>query len=351
MGQRLYQLRQELISWSVLIVLALVSVVRVELTRPHHFSERSNLTQESFFPNSRPVKKPFISVPEVFLAWRLRFCNLNSKSDTLGLVRGIFLGDDSQVPDHVRAVFLDAGLAHLLAASGYNCWIVAQLFGLIALGALHLFGFRLRSLWYLRMRHLTLPLSRISGAWLFWLWSDQCAPITRSVVIISTKLVFDLLDLRASFVRLLFAQYLCSLIAMPTLFYSASFELTFGCLFGILLLPKALERFRPTRFPRFIWQYLTTSLGAVLGAMPTTWIVFNEINFMSIATNWFAVPPVSFLLMPLSLVQMMLLMPGIHELQICNWLNLNLAHLLGWVAQILFCGLRTWLAVFPSLRF
>lgn len=338
-----------------LIALAAVSILSLELGRraaPAGWHPRAGSGPPKTFFATPPVPRtPAVRVPEFFRDWRARYLEANRAADRLGLVRGIFLGDDSSVPSEVRELFRNAGLSHLLAASGYNCWIVAVVLELmiatVIFFAIPLFPGKLA----LRTRKFSGPLSRLFGAWLFWLWTDQCPPITRTVLMISLKFLLDLVGFAAPFGRLLLVQYLISLAAMPSLWRSASFQLTFGCLFGLILLPPLMRPFRPLRVPEFLWTYFWTGTGAVLGTIPTTWIVFGEINFTSLLTNWFAVPPVSFVIMPLGLVQMLLLVPGAQGVPGL----MGLADLLGSVnaacAAFLHGTLVAWMGVVPSLRY
>jgi predicted membrane metal-binding protein len=339
----------------VLAALATVSILGAELGRratPSGWHPRVGAgPRKSFFNTPAPPRPPAVEVPPFFRRWRARYLESNASPDQLGLVRGIFLGDDSCIPNEVRELFRNAGLAHLLAASGYNCWIVALMLELVIAAALY-FCIPFFPGWLaLRARKSAGPLSRLAGAWLFWLWTDQCPPITRSVLMISGKFLLELAGFAAPFSRLLLVQYLVSLTVMPTLWRNASFQLTFGCLFGIVLLPPLLRPFRPLRVPEFLWNYFWTGMGAVLGTIPTTWIVFGEINFTSLLTNWFAVPPVSFVIMPLGLAQMLLLVPGTEGLPPLGWLAGVLGTANAASAALLHKALVAWMSLVPSLRF
>lgn len=301
MVEFLYWLRKE----KALLVLALIATVSVsasEYFRPKRAWR--GYSSKAYSP------KPVIELPLFFQDWRQQFLKINEPIDRSGLHRGIFLGDDSSISRANRDLFRDAGLSHLLSASGYNCWIVAASFGLSSQVLLALVASRLNGLSYLRLRRLIMPLSSLVGAWLFWSWSNQSPPITRSAALISLKFLLDAFTFRAPFGRLVFIQYLASLALSPGLFRSASFQLTYGCLFGIYYFPKLISGTRPkSAWAAAIWGYLASTFGACLGALPVTWLKFDEINFNGLTTNWFAVPLVSFFIMPLGLIQMFLCLP------------------------------------------
>jgi predicted membrane metal-binding protein len=172
---------------------------------------------------------------------------------------------------------------------------------------------------------------------------------------ISLAFLLDFMGYGAPFGRLLLVQYLVSLILLPRLWHSASFQLTFGCLFGILIFPRMVERFKP-KFGSWIdaaWNYFTVSLGACLGTIPTTWIVFGEINFTSLATNWFAVPPVSFIIMPLGLAQILMLAPHLPagDSAAVTAMVHALAKVSALTTIVLKKTLVYWLRLIPPLRY
>ncbi len=328
----------------VLICLALISVTLQNSSRKHwqksHIQSPENLQDaNSTRPNVYIKKTHLILNIPFFQNWRKEFEARLSPYDKLGLVRGFFLGSDENIPGAVQKTFKDAGLYHLLSASGFNCFVVALFLGSAAqLIFYFLMGFFPAPL-ALEIKKWLFPTAQLLGAWLFWLWSNQSPPITRAAILISLKQVLELLKIRTSFLRVLFIQYLFSLIFFPKLWSSASFQLSFGCLFGILVFQKL---FRNSLF----WNYIAVNCGACLGALPTTWIFFQEINFNSVLTNWFAIPVVSFLIMPLSLIEMFLLpLPGLSL--VCNVLSpLN-----AFIANILYKCLEIYCAFMPSLRY
>lgn len=231
-------------------------------------------------------------------------------------MRGIFLGEDEFIPETIRRSFKEAGLYHLLAASGFNCWIVAVGFAWLARLWLAVLWFRLPSCFALTARRYTAPFASFLGAWCFFFWSDQSPPIQRAAVMVTTKCVLQAMGIRASFPRLLFVHYLGFLLFFPRLWSNASFQLTFGCLFGMIAVQVFTEPWRermgataahPVR--RFFFESCRANFGACLGALPATWLVFGEVNFTSLITNFVAIPLTSACLMPAALAAMLALVP------------------------------------------
>lgn len=296
-----------------LIVLALAAFVVVllsEYRRKPMTWQKSGEGHRIVNHGERPLPFP---VPDYFRRWRASFVSVNRPYDQLGLVRGIFLGDSSAVEPQTRDLFSEAGLSHLLSANGLKCWIIAMTFKLTLALTLHLFSYHLPAWLAVRARRLLTPLSRLCGTWLFWLWTNQTPAITRAVLLVTTKYTLDAFELRVSFARLLVVQFLCSLVVAPELWHSPGFQLTYGCLAGIIWFPRILKRWRPLRggIVTAIWDYFSISMGAILGGLPCSILMFDEINFMSLTTNWFMMPLITFAIMPLGLAQMALLTPGL----------------------------------------
>ncbi len=153
------------------------------------------------------------------------------------------------------------------------------------------------------------------GAWLFFFWTNRSPPVTRAVVMISARNTFRYLQWPVRFTRLLIVQYFLSLCIEPKLFSSASFQLTFACLTGIVaseVIKKNLIQYlksinprRTSRAKEACISYLLTNFGICLCVAPITWIFFAEINFTSLLTNWFVGPPVAMIIMPLGLTTML----------------------------------------------
>ncbi len=335
----------------ILALAAAVAVVRSECNRRAMPWRNAGGVKGHAGLAERPLPFP---VPEYFRRWRAAFIEINRPQDRHGLVRGIFLGESSAVDAPTRELFLDAGLSHLLSANGLKCWIVALTFKLGLALLLHLSAPNLPAALVLRSRRGLGPLARFCGTWLFWLWSSQTPAITRVAVLFTTKIVLDALELRVAFFRLLVVQYLCSLALAPALWHSAGFQLTYGCLTGILWFPRLVRRWRPQQggLRTALWDYFAVSTGAVVGGLPCSLLIFDEINFMSLTTNWFAVPLVSFVIMPLGLTQMLLLAPGLG-LENFAWSRTAIDALgaaAAAAASMERTGLSTWLKYIPALR-
>ena len=299
-------LRQRLrLDWGMSLI-ALASVLRV-----------AGFLAQNHWPRWR------FPMPSLLAQWRKRFLSVNEATDELGLVRGMFLGEASALPNPVLAAFREGGLAHLVAASGFNCLIVGMLVRMACMPLLRRVP--------IKNPALAERICETAGALLFWCWTDQSPPITRAATIALARLSLAILGIPTPLSRLLTLQYLLSLAMAPYLWRSVSFQLSFACLFGVLAGAKIARRWQDGPRPSPLLMYAFTNIGACIAVSPITWIFFGEINFTGLITNWIAVPPVTTVIMPLAMIQMALLaLPGP--------LSLQAAHLLG-ALNGSFCGL------------
>lgn len=301
-------------------------------------------------------QKRIIWGPTFFRQWRNEYLKRSQATDLSGLSRGIFLGEDRYISQTDKELFGEAGLTHLLAASGFNCWIVAMLFSGVFQLLFVMIGSPLElclgSVRLLRLRTYSSSVSWILGAWIFWFWSDQSPPITRSVSLITANFIFSIFRFSFPFPRVLLLQYCFFLIIWPKLWGNPSFQLTFGCLFGIIALPKVLKPFQPSHLAlKKLWNYAAVSLGASLGTIPTTWIYFSEVNFNNLFTNWFSGAIVSALIMPIALAQMILVFPLWSDFSLGGVVFEVLGRVNQLAAELLLMSVRFTVALFPSLRY
>lgn len=352
MDQNLYRtlfwLRQE----KALLVLAALALLAVEahrlVVRPRQASFGAHAGR------STTIRTPLPEVPPFFRQWRQRFLAENQSTDSLGLVNAVFLGESARLTSATRESFVNAGLAHLLTTNGLKAWVVAVAFGIFGNIWLSFCSTFFNGLQNLRLRKWLRPGLKILAVWLYWLWSDQSVAITRSALMVSEVLVLEALEVGVPFWRLLLMQFLISLIVLPRLCESLSFQLTYGCIFGILLLPRLVWRFRPLGGPLAgVWDYFWTSTGAVVGMLPSAWCAFGEVNFTSILTNWLFVPGVCFFILPLELLQMLAAVPLPRSIGL-NTTFAAAAHCLAlwnaWCAFALGRTLTLCLQLIPQLR-
>src|SRR5690606_18242769 len=135
---------------TVLIFLALVSACVSLNYQTRSFRTKPNV--ERSLRNLHAANQKKTIVPKVFLKWRRQFLLKIRHYDSRGLVRGVFLGEDTFIEDSTKDIFRRTGLYHLLAASGFNCWVVSFYLTLLSGVLLFFAGVNLRTRWYLSLK-------------------------------------------------------------------------------------------------------------------------------------------------------------------------------------------------------
>ncbi|MGE4232681.1 MAG: ComEC/Rec2 family competence protein [Bacteriovoracia bacterium] len=279
----------------LLICLTIFRIVLFEISRPA--KRTSYLNHKLFLSNS---SKAAYWSPSFFENWKKRF-HTNTDLDPTGLVRGIFLGDESKIPDEIGHVFYKTGLVHILSAGGSNCALVSQsVFVLLSILLFFLQRVYMKILIFRKNLYMT---SSMVGTTVFFLLSNQSPPILRAAIFIFSLNLLSTLNLYVSSVRVLFIQYTLSLCIHPKFISNVSFQLSFFCLFGVILFPKVVRKH--ISLPScFLIENILSSIGACLGAFPWTFFFFGEVTFWSVFTNIIATPIIHFGIMPCGLFSM-----------------------------------------------
>ncbi len=214
-------------------------------------------------------------------------------ADLAALFSGLVLGDDAREPAAMVEQFRTAGLSHLTAVSGQN---VAFVLAVAAVGLRRLRRWwRLAATlalicWFVVLTRLEPSVVR-AGAMAAWsatafAWGREMSPI-RSLA--NAVLVLVIVD--------------------PLLVWSVAFWLSVGATMGVCVVgPWLQERFTG---PGWLTAPLAVTLGAQIGVLIPSWLVFHRMSAVGPLANLLAVPVGGFVMLygiPAGLVAAML--PG-----------------------------------------
>ena len=198
---------------------------------------------------------------------------------TLGaLAQGMVLGADDRVPDTVRDDFRDAGLAHVLAASGQNVMLlVALAIPLLAAAGL---SHRARIPALIALIALYVPLAGAGP-------SIQRAGVMGTAVLLAT-----LLSRPASRWYALFVAACVTLALEPRVWQEPGWQLSFAAVAGILLLAPGIGR-RLGALPRAIAGAIALTVAATVATAPLIAHHFGTVSLASLPANVVALPLVA----------------------------------------------------------
>src|SRR5574344_15764 len=201
------------------------------------------------------------------------------KSPNLEILGGVVFGDDAVTPPtYIKNAFANAGILHILAASGMN---VAIIYGV----------------WFWILRKLKSPykLTVISGICVVILYSLMTglgASVARAMLMLIFILIGKLFDRDAHSISLLSFVGLLMLIYNPADINNVSFQLSFLATFGLLTTAPALF-IRWKKLPTFFSGLVIIPFVAQIWVAPVQMFYFNTFSLYSILVNILITPFVS----------------------------------------------------------
>ncbi len=191
----------------------------------------------------------------------------------LALARGFVLGDEGGLTESQRRAMRRAGLAHLLAVSGFNVTVVAALAGA-------LFGFGGR------VGRLAAPLLAV----LAYLAAVGPEPSLLRAAVMATAGVAVLALRRAGSALQALALAAAALVAYsPEVLADPGFRLSFGATAGLIVLTSRWQK-RFARLPTAVGTGIAATLAAQVGALPWSVASFAQFSPVSPLLNLLAAP-------------------------------------------------------------
>jgi len=228
----------------------------------------------------------------------------NLKSPNLEIMGGIVFGNDAiNPPDEIKNSFINAGLFHLLAASGLNVGLIFAIWSWLG--------------WTLRLPR---KLNIIIGMLFIVLYCAMAGfgtPVVRAAIMFECVLGAKLFKKSPDTMSMLFFAGLLMLLYDPKLIFNVSFQLSYLVTFGIALcvtplielasggitkyehdddatlLEKLIIKFK--NFPLWLLGAIIVPLVAQLWVMPLQAYYFNTFTPYSVFANVLALPFVSIL--------------------------------------------------------
>ena len=193
-------------------------------------------------------------------------------ADHAALFTGLVIGDDAREPPEMINAFRSSGLSHLTAVSGQNVvFILAAASPLLR---------RLRPWWRWGA---TLGLI----GWFMALTRFEPSVLRAGVMAMLASSSF-LLGRPQSVVRLLAWAIAILVLVDPMLVWSVGFWLSTGATAGVCVVaPPLAERLSG---PAWFRVPLAVTLGAQLGVLLPSWLVFHRLPLVSVPANLLAVP-------------------------------------------------------------
>ncbi len=234
---------------------------------------------------------------------------LSHLSEPYGAIASALVtGDRSYIPHKLRQSFADAGLAHVLAISGLHLSLVA--------GLVFLLLRRLMCLWpafsmAFSPKKVAACLAVIASMF-YMAVANFGIPVQRSFIMITLAMLAVCLDRTAFSMRSLALAAFVVLMFSPTSLLSASFQLSFAAVLGLLVFyESAWHGLQEKVFhsssnflglKKILWGVFgifMTTLIASCATTPFSMAFFQRFTAQAILGNLLAIPLIGFAVMPL----------------------------------------------------
>jgi competence protein ComEC len=220
-----------------------------------------------------PVQAPWIKALQHNLAENMSY-GLPEVSSAL--LRGIMLGEKTEISREIKDMFSDTGVMHILAVSGLNVGMVAVIFYFI-----------LTVLFRLKKKQASFILIFILV--IFAQVTGSQASVNRAVVMAIIGLIAVILERDRDMLNSICLAALLLLLYDPHGLFNVGFQLSFAATLGIILFtPKLMVMMKP--LGKIISGSLAVTLGAQAAVTPLIIYYFHKFSIVSPLANLAVVP-------------------------------------------------------------
>jgi competence protein ComEC len=210
-----------------------------------------------------------------------------------GVLTALAIGDQSGISQADWQVFTRTGVNHLMSISGLH---ITMLAGLVFALVYWLWRRSMRlTLWFPARK--AAALAGLCAALFYTLVSGYEVPAQRTLYMVATMTVMMLLSRNISPSQLLAAALMVVLLADPWAVLSPGFWLSFGAVALIFYVTA-------NRLHKLHWlhEYGKVQWAMMIGLIPPLLALFQQLSLVAPVANAFAIPLVSFVVVPLTLL-------------------------------------------------
>lgn len=249
------------------------------------------------------------------------------------------IGDQASVDQSDWDVFNRTGITHLVSISGSHITMIAALGGTAVLWGWRRLRFRGKAPAERMPAQIAAALAALLIAWLYCLLAGWGVPARRTFLMLSVIAVAHMLRLPLNVSRLLSLVAFAVVVLDPWALLASGFWLSFGAVYVLMASPGWWGRAfgqpgqtRLRRMGRFLDSASRLQLAITVGLMPLLALVFHQVSLASPLANSYAIPVISLIVTPLSLLlAAVAFIPGL------DWLASAIAWLghssLYWIMQ------------------
>ncbi len=205
-------------------------------------------------------------------------------------LKGLLIGERSNIPKQVKENFVNAGVAHIIAVSGLNvAYVIIIIWGLLL---------------FIPLKY-TYKIFITIACLLFYMELTGNTPsIIRAVIMASIFLISQAAERRPNSYNIISFAALVILVMDPRQLFDAGFILSFSAIISLVVIYPVLDKWLRhinryssldekkvhIKFFKAAMVLFTGTFAAQLGTLPITAIMFKKVSIVSLAANLFAIP-------------------------------------------------------------
>jgi competence protein ComEC len=263
-------------------------------------------------------------------------------------LKGLLVGDRSEIDSEAKSAFINAGVMHILAVSGSNVLfiilILSSIFSVIRLPSILSFVLQCCAL-------------------VFYIFlSGESASVMRAVIMGIIFLIGKEYELFTDHYNTIAAAALIVLLMDTRQLFDAGFQLSFAAVFSLAFFyPKlqSLDQFFPLQLRtsavfKFLWITFSATFAATLGTLPFTTLYFEKISVIGLVTNLFAIPFAGLLLaLGVTVIFFAAISPWVAQFYAATtkFLSYVFLEIINYLGHISFASFDMKLSYFESLAF
>ncbi len=266
------------------------------------------------------VMRPSYVVERARESIRNRFLDVLGDKPYAAVLVALTIGDQSAIPQAQWAIFWRTGVGHLISISGSHITMLAAIIaGLVG------WLWRRTSLSLHLPAHKAAALAGFSAALIYSLLAGFSVPTQRTLYMLTIAALALWFNRMGSASRLLALALLLVLLIDPWAVLAPGFWLSFGAVAAIFYLTcnRRMEE-------RWFAAAARTQLAVTIGLIPLVLGLFQQVSLVSPIANAFAIPVVSFLIVPLALLAA--IVPFDWLLSLDHGITTGCVEILNWLA-------------------
>lgn len=213
---------------------------------------------------------------------------LNEKE--LGIVKGVVLGDTSDLDEDIKENFTNSSLSHMLAVSGAHVSYVIMTVSLI---------FQSKNFGKKTTKIITMLVLII-----FMIITNMSPSVTRAVICMIINIFAGLIYKRPDTINALAISIIFTLILNPFSLFNIGLQLSYAGTIGIICFSKLIEAKPKNKIKKYIYDSIIVSTSANLVSFPLMAYYFNTISLNFIISN-LVVSPVLGLIIILGIITLL----------------------------------------------